>query len=102
MSLPVKGKATKRPITVEYIVFTGDNFEDVQRFCKSPDGSNFNFDSGLHRFEVWNEKESCFVGVPVGHIIIKGIAGEFYPCHPDVFAATYELEPENKAHGEGH
>lgn len=22
--------------------------------------------------------------------IIKGIAGEFYPCRPDIFAATYE------------
>ena len=23
--------------------------------------------------------------------IIKGIKGEFYPCKPDIFAATYEL-----------
>ena len=22
--------------------------------------------------------------------IIKGIAGEFYPCKPDIFEATYE------------
>ena len=22
--------------------------------------------------------------------IIKGIAGEFYPCKPDIFKATYE------------
>ena len=22
--------------------------------------------------------------------IIKGVAGEFYPCKPDIFAATYE------------
>jgi hypothetical protein len=22
--------------------------------------------------------------------IIKGVAGEFYPCRPDIFAATYE------------
>lgn len=25
-----------------------------------------------------------------GDWIIKGIKGEFYPCKPDVFAATYE------------
>ena len=24
--------------------------------------------------------------------IIKGIKGEFYPCKPDIFAATYEPE----------
>ena len=26
----------------------------------------------------------------VGDFIIKGIAGEFYPCKPDIFEATYE------------
>jgi len=26
----------------------------------------------------------------IGHYIIKGVKGEFYPCDPDVFAATYE------------
>jgi hypothetical protein len=26
----------------------------------------------------------------VGDWIIRGVQGEFYPCKPDVFAATYE------------
>lgn len=26
----------------------------------------------------------------LGDFIIKGVAGEFYPCKPDIFAATYE------------
>lgn len=26
----------------------------------------------------------------LGDYIIKGVAGEFYPCKPDIFAATYE------------
>ena len=26
----------------------------------------------------------------VGDWIIKGVAGEFYPCKPDIFKATYE------------
>ena len=25
-----------------------------------------------------------------GDWIIKGVAGEFYPCKPEIFAATYE------------
>ena len=29
--------------------------------------------------------------VCVGDWIIKGVKGEFYPCKPDIFAATYEL-----------
>jgi hypothetical protein len=26
----------------------------------------------------------------VGDWIIKGVKGEFYPCKPDIFEATYE------------
>lgn len=26
-----------------------------------------------------------------GYYIIKGVTGEFYPCKPNVFIATYEL-----------
>ncbi len=29
-----------------------------------------------------------------GDWIIKGIAGEFYPCKPDIFEATYEAVPD--------
>lgn len=25
-----------------------------------------------------------------GDFIVKGVQGEFYPCKPDIFAATYE------------
>lgn len=28
--------------------------------------------------------------VMAGDWIIKGVAGEFYPCKPDIFEATYE------------
>jgi hypothetical protein len=27
----------------------------------------------------------------VGDWIIRGVKGEFYPCKPDIFAATYEV-----------
>jgi hypothetical protein len=30
-----------------------------------------------------------------GDWIIKGVKGEFYPCKPDVFAATYEPVEDN-------
>lgn len=35
----------------------------------------------------------------VGDWIIKGVAGEFYPCKPDIFEATYEaiVEPSDEA-----
>lgn len=28
-----------------------------------------------------------------GDWIIRGVKGEYYPCKPDIFAATYDPEP---------
>lgn len=36
-----------------------------------------------------NTLEGTMRGDP-GDWIIKGVKGEFYPCKPDIFAATYE------------
>ena len=30
-----------------------------------------------------------------GDWIIRGVSGEHYPCKPDIFAATYDTEPED-------
>lgn len=35
--------------------------------------------------------------VNLGDWIIRGVKGEFYPCKPDIFAATYEVVEEVKA-----
>jgi hypothetical protein len=32
----------------------------------------------------------------VGDWIIRGVKGEFYPCKPDIFAATYEPVDESE------
>lgn len=39
---------------------------------------------------IWNGAEKLWLPVPIGHWIIRGIKGEFYPCAPDIFDATYE------------
>jgi hypothetical protein len=37
--------------------------------------------------------EGSMFGAP-GDFIIRGVQGEFYPCKPDIFAATYEPAEE--------
>lgn len=37
--------------------------------------------------------------VSPGDWIIKGVKGEFYPCKPDIFAATYDAEPVQSSTG---
>lgn len=43
----------------------------------------------VHTLEDGIKKEARHVATE-GDWIIKGVAGEFYPCKPDIFAATYE------------
>ena len=31
----------------------------------------------------------------IGDMIIKGVKGEFYPCKPDIFKATYDKAPQD-------
>ena len=34
---------------------------------------------------IWNILEHQNVNCPIGHHIIKGLKGKFYPCDPQVF-----------------
>jgi hypothetical protein len=38
---------------------------------------------------VYNSAEKVWLPVPLDHWIIRGVQGEFYPCKPDIFEATY-------------
>jgi hypothetical protein len=56
------------------------------------------FKDGDHpKVMKWGEQEyrietlEGFMVVSVGDWIIEGVAGEFYPCKPGIFAQTYEL-----------
>ena len=42
--------------------------------------------------EVYIETSEGVMRGDVGDWIIQGVKGEFYPCKPDIFEATYEPE----------
>lgn len=76
-------KYVKRPIPIEAIQWTGDNFDELEDFA----GSN-----------VWVEDGYLFVMTlegafksknKVGDYLIKGIKGEFYICEKKIFEESY-------------
>ena len=78
-------KFRKKPVVIEAIQWTGDNVEEIGEFL-----------AGVHwatagRNAVIPTREGDMAASP-NDWIIKGIAGEFYPCKPDIFEATYEPE----------
>lgn len=76
------GKYRKKPIVIEAIQWDGLNLAEIQEFAGDKAGL---VNGKLH---VHTVEGSLYAGLK--DWIIKGVQGEFYPCKPDIFAATYE------------
>lgn len=78
-------KYRKKPVVIDAVQFNGTNFDTIEA------------ELGLHvSDEVLKHQAPFEIGtlegsmrVDLGDWVIKGVKGEFYPCKPDIFAATY-------------
>lgn len=77
----------KKPVHVQAMKFTGANSNDVARFVGEED-DGIPYSETCDYFEI--ETLEGTMKADVGDYVIQGIAGEFYPCKPDIFKATYE------------
>ena len=74
----------KKPVVIEAVLYTGRNAVEIDYFV-----------NGARPLSVDGDQiciatlEGVMKANP-GDWIIKGVKGEFYPCKPDIFDATYE------------
>lgn len=96
-------KATKKPVTIEAIKLnpTEKSIRDCLDFMGIPvssklghihpdhftDYCNAVIDAGMSIKTLESDGETQVASI--GDYIIKGVQGEFYPCKPDIFKATY-------------
>lgn len=80
-------KFVKRPIVVEALHWTYSPWP-VSMYDLKLWGVRARDEDGM--LWIWVAPEDFYAPVPDRHWIIKGVAGEFYPCAPDIFEATYE------------
>ena len=73
----------KKPVEVEAVQLTPFSIGLVEEFVGGDAGSSP--EGGL----VIATLEGA-MHASIGDWIIKGVQGEFYPCRPDIFEATYE------------
>lgn len=84
-------KYRKKPVIIEAIQFDGANARHIETFF----GDKM---SALQR----KTENAIVIALEIstlegtmradkGDWIIRGVKGEFYPCKPDIFEATYEL-----------
>lgn len=89
-------KYRKKPVVIDAFKWTGgpDQTEDPEWIIEK-----------IRSKDVWfytEERETLMVirtlegdmTASPGDYIIKGIKGEVYPCKPDIFEATYDIELE--------
>lgn len=88
-------KFRKKPVIIEAIQLRSDAqaLEELCEFMNITGMGSFEYcgrgiDPRDGRFKI-----STLEGVMIANVgdwIIRGVSGEFYPCKPDIFAATYE------------
>lgn len=77
----------KKPVVIDAIQFDGSNGSAIAAFF----GQTFhNADRGDRTSVLAIPTLEGVMTASAGDWIIKGVKGEFYPCKPDIFAATYE------------
>ena len=86
-------KFRKKPVVIEAVQYDGTRGSILETF-RGP----FTFINGdsqndpyviVQTLEDGKNGEAEHVA-SIGDWIIRGVKGEFYPCKPDIFAATYE------------
>lgn len=94
----------KKPVVIEAMRWDGSlkSTDDVTYWC-----------GGQYDYEVKSSDHTDkaeWIAIPtlegvmrasVGDWIIRGVQGEFYPCKPDIFEATYEAVTEPTDQPEG-
>jgi hypothetical protein len=78
-------KFRKKPLIIEARMWTGQNLEEMHAFM---DEQRISWNPALHTISIITLEGT--MDASVGDWIIRGVKGEFYPCKPDIFDATYE------------
>ena len=83
-------KFRKKPAVIDAIQYHGhDRSRNELHEWLRDFGAAFPLDSDADGAIVIPTLEGQHIASP-GDWIIRGVKGEYYPCKPDIFAATYE------------
>jgi hypothetical protein len=88
----------KKPVVIDAVQWTGENTKEVYDFVRDEQGRCM--ESCIHpggmlavmTLEDGSGEAKVKHWASPGDWIIKGVANEFYPCKPDIFALSYEPE----------
>lgn len=82
----------KKPVEVSAICWNGNNFDAIKSFA----GDNVSLDGDeliIKTLKDGSKGQAKHVA-SIGDYVIRGVAGEFYFCKPDIFKDTYDFVTE--------
>lgn len=79
-------KFRKKPVEIEAMQYDGKDWRSIAHWMAVHGAPMGRTASGLLRIHTLEGEMTA----SSGDWIIKGIAGEFYPCKSDIFEATYD------------
>lgn len=82
----------KKPVEIEAIQFTGlSSYFEIFEWMREHGDTHALANEVRYETPIMllHTLEGTMAANP-GDWIIRGVQGEFYPCKPDIFAATYE------------
>ena len=83
-------KFRKKPVVVEAIKWDGSNPHEIDKFVLGEKKKLKGISEGIFITKIIIPTLEGDMTAQKGDWIIKGVKGEFYPCKPDIFEATYE------------
>lgn len=90
-----KDESNKKPVTIECFKYDGDLKNSDGKFYV-PDWAEKAYKDGVIYFkdqgEMYIKTLEGDHHASVGDYVIKGVNGELYPCKPDIFEKTYDIE----------
>ena len=83
-------KFRKKPVVIEAFQWLPNNEYAAGRAAGWMEAGGCDFAVGGAHYAVTIRTLEGDMDAQDGDWIIKGVKGEFYPCKPDIFEATYE------------
>lgn len=75
----------KKPVVIEAMgPVVASNMDELARWCRGVASAS------VTNIAVYIDTLEGRMAAREGDWIIRGVQGEFYPCKPDIFDATYE------------
>ena len=81
-------KYRKKPVVIEAVQWHGANVAEIETFTEGKAAGLKESNGEIDRFLIPTLEGDHIASL--NDFVIKGIKGEFYPCKPDIFQATYE------------